>query len=59
LEAGKARPNARPGWEVLLLLLIANPRFRKTLPTPPPVFGGSEKQRGVRRADTKRGRVGE
>jgi hypothetical protein len=25
LEAGKARPNARPGWEVLLLLLIANP----------------------------------
>ena len=57
LEAGKAQPNARPGLEILLLLPIANPRFRRALPNPPLVFGKSEKQRGVRRADIKRGAV--
>jgi hypothetical protein len=36
LEAAKVRPNAQPGWEILLLLLlllIANPRFRRALQT--------------------------
>jgi hypothetical protein len=35
LEAAKVRPNARLDWEILLLLLllIANPRFRRALQT--------------------------